>query len=550
MTPNHGKHPERRGELEPAVFLSGLILGLICGLNALVGPPLLLADGPEPHDGAGPVDSPTQWADSVPFGEPTASEGLTAPSIHQRELLHWRLREEAGWQPWRDRQDLPVAPLERPKQAPEREVHGYHPYWMGSAYTGYQWDLLSTVAFFSLELDGTGNITNDHGWPWTGLVSAAHAANVRVIITATLYSASAITTLLVSPAHRANAIGNLLAAANDGGADGVSIDFEGVPGSQKQNLVSFLGELQAGLQAELTCPYLSIATPAVDWNNAFDYDALAASCDHLMIMGYDYHWAGSATTGPVAPLTGWSTFNVGWTIANYLYWGAPPAKMLLGVPYYGYCWPATSAHPGASTIGGASALSYAQAWPEAEYHGRLWDVESQTPWYRHYAAGWYQTWFDDAESLGLKYDLVAASDLGGIGIWALGYDGSRQELWDALDAAFGSLAVGIDPGTEPGDTSRPAGPAAPPEESLCLSRAWPNPFNPQVRFELLLNKPTWIRVNAYDLRGRLVDRIVEQGFREGEHVLSWAPQGLPAGVYLLRAASSETSHVLRVLLAK
>ena len=44
-----------------------------------------------------------------------------------------------------------------------------------------------------------------------------------------------------------------------------------------------------------------------------------------------------------------------------------------------------------------------------------------------------------------KYELVNQEDFGGIGIWALGYEGDGPELWDAIEDAFvpasGTVAI-------------------------------------------------------------------------------------------------------------
>ena len=49
---------------------------------------------------------------------------------------------------------------------------------------------------------------------------------------------------------------------------------------------------------------------------------------------------------------------------------------------------------------------------------------------------WRQLYFDDATALKAKYDLVNRTDLRGVGIWALGYDGTRTELYEALKDKF------------------------------------------------------------------------------------------------------------------
>ena len=53
--------------------------------------------------------------------------------------------------------------------------------------------------------------------------------------------------------------------------------------SRRDDLNDFIQELS------LEIPEIVIATPAVDWNDAYDYQTLSNYAD-LFIMGYDYHW--------------------------------------------------------------------------------------------------------------------------------------------------------------------------------------------------------------------------------------------------------------------
>ncbi|MCP4546417.1 MAG: T9SS type A sorting domain-containing protein [bacterium] len=469
------------------------------------------------------------------------SSSADASSIHETELEYWRAREQAGWQPWRDPQDLPVAPLAHRSRALSHEVHGYYPYWQGSAYQDFDWSLLSTVAFFALELEPDGSIGGTHGWPWTGLVNAAHAGGCRVIVTATNFSTSELTTLLSTPAHRDSAVSKLVAAVQAGGADGVNVDFESLPYSQRWNFVTFIEELDAALLTALATPYLSVATPAVDWVGSYYYEALAARCDHLMIMGYNYHWSGSATTGPVAPLTGWGTYNVSWSVQDHITWGAPRGSLLLGVPYYGWDWPAEGPNPGDATTATASAITFAAAYAEGLSHGLLWDDEGQTTWYRYLTDSWHQVWFEDDVSLGLKYDYLKGEQLAGIGIWALGYDAPRTELWTALEQAFDS------------QTSLPGGEDAPLASTpFALEPIWPNPvmsgIDTHLRYTLL--ESTSLRISVHDVRGREIE-VIASGFqRAGSREVVWRPGELPNGCYLVRFVSGNARAQRKVLLLR
>jgi len=448
-------------------------------------------------------------------------------SVHRLELEAWKAAEARGWMPPGDTGAARRAPRAPRIAALTHEVHGYHPYWMGASYLAYDWSRLSTIAFFGIELDGTGAVTNAHAWPWNGLVTTAHEHGVRVIVTAVCNTTAAVDALLGSSTSRQAAITNIVSAVTAGGADGASVDFEGVSGTRKQALVTFLGDLRAALNVAIPSSYLSIATPAVDWSNAFDYDELAAHCDHLMIMAYDYHWSSSTTTGPVSPLAGWGTYNVGWTIADYVMWGAPRTKMLLGVPYYGYRWPAASGSAGAATTAVATSLTYSNAVQEAVAQGRLWDAPSSTPWYREQTPAWRQGWYDDDSSLAAKYARVLAEDLAGVGVWALGYDGTRPELWAAIGNAFDPATSSVGDG-------------------VSLLSASPNPFRDSIVFRFAPPREN-APLTIHDVRGRLV-RVLEPDTR------AWDGRGADGravanGVYLVHLHDGtrvRTHRIVRV----
>jgi spore germination protein YaaH len=327
----------------------------------------------------------------------------------------------------------------------QRQVIGFLPYWVSS----YQirWDLLTQLCWFQVGVRSDGTISNPHGWPDLDLIAEAHHNGVKVTLAVTNFEPSSIATLLSSPANRTRFVQGALALVRDAGADGLNVDLEGVPASQKQNLSALMIELTSRFHSELPGSLVTIDTPSVDWSGAFDYDVLAENSDGLMIMAYGYHWSGSQNAGAVSPLRGGSR-NLEWTVADYLEWGgeANRDKFILGLPWYGYDWPVVSMDKGAATTGKGSAVVYASAKPKALTYGRLWDDLSFTAWYRYTSAGQpHQAWYDDDESLLEKYQLVNLHEFGGIGIWALGYDGQETELWEAIEEAFvpasGTVAV-------------------------------------------------------------------------------------------------------------
>ncbi|MBN2053842.1 hypothetical protein JW905_02895 [bacterium] len=322
-----------------------------------------------------------------------------------------------------------------------RLVYGWYPYWQGSSYERFRWSCLSHVSFFGLDMDATGAITNYHGWPgsWTGLIDSAAAHNVKMTVTVMLFDSSDINDLINSQANRNRAVNGLVDAMMAGGAQGINIDFEG-SNLHPQNLVLFTQELKTAMDAVMPGSHLSMATPSVDWTGCWDYDQLAAACDALIPMCYGYHWGGGPP-GPVSPLTAggiWSHWCVTETIADYLDpdHGIPPSRLAPGFPYYGIDWEVTgdpAQVPASGYTGNSGSHSYTYIRYNHDSYRKYWDTHSQGPWY-HYSD--QQVWYDDENSLALKYNLVLDLDLAGIGIWALGYDDGWQELWDLLETYF------------------------------------------------------------------------------------------------------------------
>ena len=355
---------------------------------------------------------------------------ITYQSIHQLEYSSHK-----------DSLTLPVKPYVKPipliprkDTILRREVFGYLPYWRRDWYPSLNYDLLSVIAYFGVELGPTGNIINYHGWPVTGLIDLAHAHGVKVVLVAICFSSDAIRSIIRNPTYTQNAIRNLLEQVQLGNADGINIDFELPYSSDSTYFTDFMRALADTFHAHNPNYYVVLDVTAVNWLNRFQVAELAQICDAILIMAYDYYWAGSQYAGPVAPLTGstyYGDYNVTNTVNYYLTY-VPANKLLLGVPYYGYDWPVVDSSPRARTTGQGVAKTFAQIMEELNNYGRLWDMESQTPWYRYYSGGWHQCWYDDDTSLGLKYELVEAKTLRGIGIWALSYDGYYTQLWDAI----------------------------------------------------------------------------------------------------------------------
>ncbi|NOZ02972.1 MAG: hypothetical protein GXP54_13960 [Deltaproteobacteria bacterium] len=327
---------------------------------------------------------------------------------------------------------------------PDFTVLGYLPYWvLGDATLVLHLDQLDVIAYFGAELLADGTVGEVHHWggvQMDALIADAHAAGVKVVLTVVNFDPDSMHAVLATQTSVTKAVDTLTALVAENGGDGVNVDFEGLPVADKEAFVGFIEALKAAMDEALGGSHVSIATPAVDWSGAFDYDKLAQACDALMIMGYDYHWK-NGDPGPVSPLNGsakWGKYALDWTVDDYLEWGLAENrhKFILGLPLYGFDWPAIGQDVPSKATGPADALFYARCQDEAVLYGWQWDDESSTPYYVYKSDGWRQVWCEDMKSLAMKYLLAADNDLGGVGFWALGYEEDRDDVWYELAHVF------------------------------------------------------------------------------------------------------------------
>lgn len=345
-----------------------------------------------------------------------------------------------------------------------KEVLGWLPYWdlTSPVISRLRFDLVSTIAYFSIGVGADGSLQKTTsggattGWAgWTsssmsGVINAAHARGVRVVPTITMhawsYDYTAMTTLLNSTANRSGLVSQVVAMVRDRGADGVNIDFEPVPTSLRAQFTALVREMDAGLASAHVGAYVTVDTMAgaAAWSTGYDVASLATAADAIVVMAYDFSYAGSARAGGVALYDSPYIYAAADSMRDHLSLVSPD-RMIWGVPYYGRAWNTSTDAVNATVRSPASSASFAyyrsdstgaNARTLAATNGRRWDAGGQVP-YTVYRAGdgdWRQLYYDDPASIGMKYDMVNRNDIAGIGIWALGMDTGTSDLWDVIEA--------------------------------------------------------------------------------------------------------------------
>ncbi|MGH9302926.1 MAG: glycosyl hydrolase family 18 protein, partial [Acidimicrobiales bacterium] len=140
------------------------------------------------------------------------------------------------------------------------------------------------------------------------------------------------------------------------------------------------------------------------------------------------------------PLTGADLSDVS-VVSSYAA-GGFAAKSILGVPFYGYDFPASRGRPPAVTAGTPFAVTYDSI--VAAGHAQLWDPVTDTA-FSSFRRGrtWHQTWFDDPVSIALKTALASRYGFLGVGAWEIGMATSEPSMTAAL--AGGAPVVRLPP---------------------------------------------------------------------------------------------------------
>ncbi|MCK5823893.1 MAG: T9SS type A sorting domain-containing protein [Ichthyobacteriaceae bacterium] len=331
------------------------------------------------------------------------------------------------------------------------------------AHKHMQYDLLSHVAVFDFKVQKNGSLDAPRNWPWTDVINGAHSAGAKVIMTVTNFDLEGadgdedLSVIMKNTSQRSALFWNIKKTISDSKIDGVNIDFEAFKPEDRGDVINdFLFELSTYLHNSNPDLEISFSGPAVNWSG-WDFASMVDAVDYLFIMAYDYNKNKSAIADAVSPLYAYDDNYpryVDDTVVND-YAAAvnkSPEKVILGVPYYGVKWKTTSSNINSTIIKGSFeqwgvtkdflSTRYKDDIVNMTAKGRLFDDKSRTPWYRWQEnSSWYQVYTDDAESLGEKYDYAISKNLGGIGIWALNFDGERTELWDLIDEKFSECIV-------------------------------------------------------------------------------------------------------------
>lgn len=316
---------------------------------------------------------------------------------------------------------------------------------------------LNMLFYFSNPIDKEGNLT---GFPSPRTHQAAQQHNLPVLLVVKNFEKAEIAALLRSEKARARAVDNILQRLTDQGFVGVNLDFENVGTDDRDNYTTFVSQVAAALRPK---GYLTtIAVPARDarmvaasWGRSYDYAALGAAADYMVVMTYDQHYRASAPG--VVGGADWADAVMAYAVSQ-----VSPEKVLLGIPSYGYDWPAGNGANGNGTNGNGAPAEGNQNGKGGGKARPIMDWEAKDDYfsmqelldkfggqpepdtvtgesaYRYVdeSGAGHIAYYTDNAGLRTKLGLVAKHKLGGVAMWRLGFE--PQEFWDA----FAAMAAG------------------------------------------------------------------------------------------------------------
>lgn len=327
---------------------------------------------------------------------------------------------------------------------PKHEVIGFLPYWLISKaqidYSKY----ITRLTYFSLTIDKDGSIQKytkpgESEPGYLALKNGKFNPYLGGNLSIAVFSGNdkSINEMLKDPILSANNLtSDIIPIMKQYGFSDLNLDVEQVSDaspSARIKFTQFVKQVRKNLD-NAKAGTLSIdisATAFVKNTNLADPAALTPLVNKVILMAYDYHFMGSFVTGPVAPGQGAGTVSEFDTesAVNAALKIMPSEKLILGIPLYGYEWETINNVPRSATIPRTSLiisnkraedLLASCASCSAEFDKT--DEESHII-YKNDNGTYQQVFYPDKNSTQYKVNLAKQYSLGGIAVWALGYEG-------------------------------------------------------------------------------------------------------------------------------
>ncbi|PIS09641.1 hypothetical protein COT75_00365 [Candidatus Beckwithbacteria bacterium CG10_big_fil_rev_8_21_14_0_10_34_10] len=344
-----------------------------------------------------------------------------------------------------------------------QKIIGFLPYWSVNEKLSLNYDVLDQLIYFSLTVLEDGYLLKEEygetepGWhhlnrPETKeIFRKLRQRRIKVFLSFSSFEASIMAEVVANESKRALLISEIKKIYELYDLDGVDIDFEYFPlYSDDQfgyNFNLFLKELKSALKEVDSQAMISvdIYPKAMIDGQPYNLEEMVKIVDQIILMAYDFTQSRTRYTGPVAPLNKSSLddYSISMAVNSFklrIKDKSNQKKLILGIPLYGYKWRTIDDSYRAksySYLGEMISYKRAQEMIKEMNLQINWDATASSPWISYNQNGaWWQTYFENYDSLVTKFKLAKQNSLGGIAFWALGYEEDEIDFWNYLKKNF------------------------------------------------------------------------------------------------------------------
>ena len=339
------------------------------------------------------------------------------------------------------------------------EVYTWYPYWMGDVWKSYDLNLISTISFFSYNIDPkTGNYMNPaqiKQWRETDLLDSAKKHDTKVLLSLALEGEGNHLEYLNNEASWNTTIDSIAVLLKERDADGIEIEFMDIPLEMDEKFRRFVASLKENLDYRFITKQmtLSLVIPAAPDKFPFDLEKLDESVDLFIVKGLDYHEE-DGTVAAVAPLRNETSGgpSLESTLVTYLARGLNPEKSILALPLYGSQWSGTfDPEEGYYTTNFERKVTLSEVSRVFQSKDSVYKITptlDETTMTNYFFLEFQDNtsiegWYDDSLTLSKKMDFALVNKFKGVGLWALGYDLGKNDVWEVVAKKFTGDAVYI-----------------------------------------------------------------------------------------------------------
>lgn len=331
------------------------------------------------------------------------------------------------------------------------EVVGFLPFWLFDKANKDYFQYITTLTYFGLALNSDGSVKKlnnpqEQEPGWTALNGDKYAAkqadamkhNLKQSLLVISGDDNVISDMMNDPVASANnLITDVAPIMKDKGFTDLNLDIESfMPASEsaRANFTTFVSTVtQKVKEQNLGTVTLDLIPIALVKSDLYDAKAIGAIVDRIVLMTYDYHYTGSFTSGANAPIGGAGTtveYDTETAVKEAIK-AIPANKILLGIPLYGYEWETLDPTPESATIpGGASIASVARVvdiLSKCASCSAQFDQVAREPYVIFPENNYFnQIYFENEASMKEKLAMAQKYHLGGVALWALGYEDSTM----------------------------------------------------------------------------------------------------------------------------